>query len=175
MAPHPLTLEVVLANVRRGQVAYVWLTKEQKKALRDTEGKIALDVLRHLLGARPMVPERFPLTERACQAIARRLGYVIGQKRCRRMVARLLETGVIGRAGQYRQPYRNSAARSGFCVALYKLGRRLGLPALLSASVLSATAHLSSAIHGRVGGSIRCSETFMGFRHLRSPVCAGCG
>jgi hypothetical protein len=46
------------------------------------------DVLRHLLGARPKVPARFPLTEQAFQAIARRLGYVVGQKRCRRMVTR---------------------------------------------------------------------------------------
>lgn len=51
-----------------------------------------------------MVPERFPLTEQAVQAVARRLGYVVGQKRCRRMVARLIGTGVVGRAGQYRQP-----------------------------------------------------------------------
>ena len=79
----------VLANVCRGRVAYICLTREQKRALRDPEGKIALDVLRHLLGARPMTPERFPLTEQAFQAVARRLGYVVGQKRCRRMVKRL--------------------------------------------------------------------------------------
>jgi hypothetical protein len=72
-----------------------------------------------------MNPERFPLTEQAVQAIARRLGYVVGQKRCRLMVQRLLATAVIGLCGQYRQPYRNSAARSGFRVRLYKLGRRL--------------------------------------------------
>jgi hypothetical protein len=100
------------------------LTREQKRALRDPDGRIALDVLRHFLGARPMVPERFPLTEQAFQAVARRLGYVVGQKRCRRMIARLLAAGVIGGAGQYRQRYRNSAGCSGFCVRLYKLGRR---------------------------------------------------
>jgi hypothetical protein len=121
-APH---LQDVLASVRRGRVAYVVLTREQKRALRDPEGKIALDVLRHLLGARPMTPERFPLTEQAFQAVARKIGYGVGQKRCRRMVRRLLATSVVVRAGQYRQPYRDSAARSGFCVALYKLGRRL--------------------------------------------------
>jgi hypothetical protein len=119
------SLERVLGDVRRGRVAYLCLTPDQKRALRDAEGQIALDVLRHLLGARPMVPERFPLTEQAVQAVARRLGYVVGQKRCRRMVARLIGTGVVGRAGQYRQPYRNSARRSGFRVALHKLGRRL--------------------------------------------------
>ena len=118
----------VLANVCRGRVAYICLTREQKKTLRDPEGRIALDVLRHLLGARPMTPERFPLTEQAFQAVARRLGYVVGQKRCRHMVKRLLASGVVGRCGHYRQPYRNSAARSGFRVALYKLGQRLRTP-----------------------------------------------
>jgi hypothetical protein len=125
VATGPPHLEDILANVRRGRVAYVCATPDQNRALRDTDGRIALDVLRHLLGARPMTPERFPLTEQAFQAIARRLGYVLGQKRCRRMVARLAQAGVIGVAGQYRQPYRNSAVRSGFRVTLYRLGRRL--------------------------------------------------
>jgi len=118
-------LQDVLANVCRGRVAYLALTPEEKRALRDPEGQIALDVLRHLLGARPINPERFPLAEGAFQSIARRLGYVVGQKRCRRMVRRLRETGVVGLCGQYRQSYRNSAVRSGFCVRLYMLGRRL--------------------------------------------------
>lgn len=69
-------------------------------------------------------------TEQAFQTVARRLGYVVGQKRCRRMKARLLAAAVIGSAGQYRQPYRNSAVRSGFRVTLYKLGRRLRAPRL---------------------------------------------
>jgi hypothetical protein len=120
----------VLADVRRGRVAYVCLTREQKRALRDPEGQIALDVLRHLLGARPMNPERFPLVEHAFQAIARRLGYVVGQKRCRRMVKRLLAAGVVEGRGHYRQPYRNSPVRSGFRVALYGLGRRPRAPRL---------------------------------------------
>jgi len=123
-------LQDVLANVCRGRVAYLAMTPEEKRARRDPEGQIALDVLRHLLGARPMNPERFPLAEDAFQAIARRLGYVLGQKRCRRMVRRLREVGVVGLCGQYRQPYRNSAVRSGFCVRLYKLGRRLRAPRL---------------------------------------------
>jgi hypothetical protein len=121
----PARLEQVLAGIRRGRVAYIVLTREQKRALRDPEGKIALDVLRHLLGARPMIPERFPLTEQAYQTVAHKLGYVVGQKRCRCMVERLLASSVIGHAGQYRQPYRNSTVRSGFCVPLYRLGRRL--------------------------------------------------
>jgi hypothetical protein len=119
------TLEQVLANVRRGQVAYLVLTDEQKRGLREPTGRVALDVLRHLLGARPANPGRFPLTEQAFQAVACKLGYRVGQKRSRGMIRRLLEAGVIAGAGQYRQPYRNSAARSGFCVALYLLGRRV--------------------------------------------------
>jgi hypothetical protein len=121
----PPRLEEVLAGICRGRVAYLCLTPTQRRALCDPDGRIALDVLRHLLGARPMTPERFPLTEQAFQAVTRRLGYVVGQKRCRRMIGRLTEAGVIGRVGQYRQPYRNAPFRSGFRVALYKLGRRL--------------------------------------------------
>jgi hypothetical protein len=121
----PPHLQDVLARVRRGRVAYICLTREQKRALRDPEGRIALDVLRHLLGARPLTPERFPLAEQAVQAVASKLGYVVGQKRCRRMVKRILAAGVIGPCGQYRQPYRRSAIRSGFRVTLYSLGRRL--------------------------------------------------
>lgn len=123
-----LRLEHVLADVRRGQVVYLVLTQEQKRALRDPDGKIALDVLRHLLGARPMNPERFPLTEQAFQMVARKLGYAIGQKRCRHAIKRLRVAGVVVESGQYRQPYRDSPIRSGFCVALYKLGRRLRVP-----------------------------------------------
>jgi hypothetical protein len=122
------SLEQVLANVRLGRVGYVATTPAQRRQLRDPDGRIALAVLNHLLGARPMTPERFPLTEQAFQAVASRLGYVVGQKRCRTMIRRLLAAGVIGEAGQYRQPYRNTAARSGFCVRLFKLGRRLRQP-----------------------------------------------
>ena len=119
------TLEQILANVRLGRVAHLVLDKEQKRALCDPEAKVALDVLRHLLGARPMTPERFPLTEQAFQAVARKLGYEVGQKRCRRLTRRLRVASVIGQAGQYRQPYGNSGTRSGFREALYKLGCRL--------------------------------------------------
>ena len=122
------TFEQVLANVRLGRVGYVQTTPEQRRQLRDLDGQTALDVLNHFLGARPMNPERFPLCEQMFQAVARKLGYVIGQKRCRRMIRRLKTSGVIGLCGHYRQRYRNSAARSGFKVALYKLGRLLRAP-----------------------------------------------
>ena len=130
MHTRPPHLQNVLAGVLRGRVAYICLTGEQKRALCDPEGRIALDVLLHLLGARPMTPERFPLKEQAVQAVARKLGYVVGQKRCRLMVKRLFASGVIVRCGHYRQSYRSSAASSGFYVSLCRLGRRLGAPRL---------------------------------------------
>jgi hypothetical protein len=119
----------VLAEVRRGRVAYLCLTPEQKRQFRDLDGKLALDVLRHLLGARADQRERFPLTEGAFQAVARKLGHQIGQKRSRLLIRRLRTTGVLAGAGQYRQPYRNTAARSGFRVALHRLGRHASRPA----------------------------------------------
>jgi hypothetical protein len=113
------TFADVLANVRPGRVARIETTREQRRALDDADGRVALDVLRHLLGARPAMPERFPLTEQAAQAVARRLGHPIGQKRARALVGRLEAAGVIVRAGSYRQAYRSSAVRSGFRVVLY--------------------------------------------------------
>jgi hypothetical protein len=117
-----LTLERVLGDVRRGKVAYLSLTAAQKRAFREPDGAVALDVVRHLLGARPATPKRFPLTEGAFQAVARKLGHEVAQKRCRHLIALLRDTGVIETAGHYRQPYRNSAARSGFCVLLFCRG-----------------------------------------------------
>ena len=127
MARRRPTLEHVLANVVRGRVAYLVLSPEQQRALRDRDGKRALDVLRHLLGAREAIdaPERFPLTEQAFQGVARRLGHELGQKRCRRLIARLRSAGVIAGSGCYRQAYRRSAVRSGLKVALHRLARRL--------------------------------------------------
>ena len=115
----------VLAQVVRGRVTYLCLTPEQNRELRDRDGQLALDVLRHLLGARAdrRDPERFPLTEGAFQAVARKLGHGIGQKRSRLLIGRLRAAGVIVGAGQYRQPYRNAATRSGFGVSLYRLAR----------------------------------------------------
>lgn len=52
MERRPPHLEAVLARVVRGRVAYLVLSPEQKRALRDRDGQRALDVLRHLLGAR---------------------------------------------------------------------------------------------------------------------------
>jgi hypothetical protein len=92
----PPQLHEVLASVCRGRVAYVEVPKEQRRNFADTDGKIALDVLRHFLGARPANPERFPLTEQAFQAVARRIGYIVGQKRCRAMIRRLRGHAIVG-------------------------------------------------------------------------------
>jgi hypothetical protein len=121
-----MSLLDVLAEVRRGRVVHLCLEPEQKRRLRDRDGQLALDVRRHLLGARAdrRDPERFPLTEGAFQAVAHKLGHAVGQKRARALISRLHEAGVIAGAGQYRQPYRQSGVRSGFKVALYRLGRR---------------------------------------------------
>jgi hypothetical protein len=121
----------VLANVRRGRVAYLSLTRDQRRQFYDPDGKLALDVLRHLLGARTDRQERFPLTEGAFLAVARRLGHEIGQKRSRRLIKRLLTTGVVASAGSYRQPYRESGLRTGFKVALHRLGRYATRPETL--------------------------------------------
>jgi hypothetical protein len=122
-------LEDVLTTVVRGRVAYLETPPGARGAFADTDARIALDVLRHLLGARPVTaPERFPLTELAFQAVARRLGYRVGQKHARRLVARLAAGGVVVDAGSYRQPYRDSAVRSGFRVRLYRLWWRVRSP-----------------------------------------------
>jgi hypothetical protein len=117
------TLEQVLANVVPGRVVSLELSREQKRAFRDRDGQIALHVLQHLLGAREAVnaPERFPLTEEMFCAVARKLGCPVGQKRARRLSGRLVENGVIGGSGQYRQKYRNTEARDGFFVSLFRL------------------------------------------------------
>jgi hypothetical protein len=125
-APPPL--EQLLANVVRGRVAYLCLTPAQKRQFYDRDGKLALDVLRHLLGARADHRGRFPLTEGGFQAVARRLGHEVGQKRSRALVKRLRAAGVTVGAGQYRQPYRDSGIRSGFRVALHRLGRLAARP-----------------------------------------------
>jgi hypothetical protein len=95
------SLAGVLASVVRGRVARLSLDKEQKRALRDHEGQLALDVLRHLLGARAasvkpgQAPRPFPLTDEVFQAVADRLGHRVGIKRSRALRGRLEKTGVL--------------------------------------------------------------------------------
>ena len=121
------TLEAVLAAFLPGRAVPLELPREQKRELRDAEGQLALQVLRHLLGAREAVgaPERFPLTEGTIYAFARKLGHQVGQKRCRALRRRLVAAGVIPESGHYRQPYRDSGTRSGYRVKLFKIARRV--------------------------------------------------
>ena len=135
------TLEAVLAAFRPGRVVRIETTREQRRELRDGDGRIALDVLRHLLGARAAVgaPERFPLTEQAIQAFARKLGHEIGQKRCRGLRRRLAAAGVIPASGHC-QRYRDSETRSGFRVRLFKIELRTGSPQYKQASCRQALA-----------------------------------
>jgi hypothetical protein len=119
-------LEQVLANVVPGRVQRLRLSEGQRRELGDRDGRIALQVLRALLRARkgtrnPRVTEPFPLTEDAFQAIARRLGHRVGDKRARAIIKRCVALGVLESAGSYRQRYRSSAARSGFRVPLFRL------------------------------------------------------
>jgi hypothetical protein len=126
------TLADVLASVQTGRTIPLSLTPTQKSAFRDRDGRLALSVLRHLLGARaisvrPSTPrDLFPLTEATFQAIARRLGYRVGIKRSRQLLRRLTAAGVIASSGSYRQRYRNGPGSTGFRVTLYRLKALVG-------------------------------------------------
>lgn len=84
-------------------------------------------MFRHFVGARfasvapGEPPERFPLTAFTMQAVARRLGYEIGEKRCRAMTRRLVEAGIVVEAGSYRQQYRLRAGCGSYRVRLLRL------------------------------------------------------
>ena len=119
-------LRDVLDAVRPGRVVRLALTREQKQALRDTDARLALNVVRHLIAARAdsLAPEHprdtFPLTEPTFQAVALRLGTRVGIKRSRNLIRRLQAAHVIDQAGSYRQPYHVRGA-SGYRVKLYRL------------------------------------------------------
>jgi hypothetical protein len=121
-------IDAVLSAVAPGRIVRLRLAAVQRQEFRDRDGRIALDVLRHLLGARsalpgPGDPQPFPLTEGAFQAVAARLGHGnAGIKRCRAMIRRLRAEGILEDAGSYRQAYRNTASPSGYRVGLYRLG-----------------------------------------------------
>jgi hypothetical protein len=134
-------LEQVLANVVPGRSHRLRLNERQRRGLEDRDGRIALLVIRALVRARRggdlavkptnratptqsrfLSPEPFPLTEDAFQAIARRLGLSIGDKRTRAIIKRCIALRVLEGAGSYRQRYRRSAGRSGFRVLLFRLG-----------------------------------------------------
>ena len=108
-------LQDVPAAVQSGNAVRLAFTAEQKQALRDPDGRLARDVLRHLLGARatsahPEAALEFsPLTALAFQAVARKLGestnpgrstnHAPGIKRCRTMILRLRAAGILGGPG----------------------------------------------------------------------------
>jgi hypothetical protein len=109
--PRAPTLQGVLAAVRPGHVRRLSLSDQQRRSLRDPDGRLALDVVRHLLAARDdsVRPGRplaaFPLTEATFQAIARKLGRTVGIKRSRRLLQRLAAAALLLPAGSYRQPH----------------------------------------------------------------------
>jgi hypothetical protein len=126
MSRVPLLADVLNAVVP-GRTLPVRLDDAQKAALgRDPDGRLALDVVRHLLGARAAAGVskggRFPLTEAVFQKIARRLGGEVGIKRSRWLLGRLRQAGVLEESGSYRQEYRDSEEPSGYRVRLYRLG-----------------------------------------------------
>ncbi len=69
--------------MRPGNTLPLALTPEQRRAFRDRDGRIGLDVLRHLLGARASSvdlgssSDAFPLTAHVFQAVGRRLSRVV--------------------------------------------------------------------------------------------------
>jgi hypothetical protein len=117
-------LEQVLANVVPGRGQRLRLNEKQRRGLGDRDGRIARQVLRALVRARAAadMPETFPLAEDAFQAVARRLGLSIGDKRTRAIIKRCTALGVLESSGSYRQRCRNSPGRSGFRVPLLRLG-----------------------------------------------------
>lgn len=145
----------VLAAVVRGRIVRLSLDDEQKRAFRDGDGQLALSVVRHLLGARRAsaqsgrLPERFPLTEAAFQAIARKLGRQVGIKRSRRLLRRLTTAGIIKDSGSYRQKYRNAASSGGYRVTLYRLA--VGTAGVVRRGVRFAAASSLKPPVGRAG------------------------
>src|SRR5262249_12668915 len=117
------TRREVVDAVVRGCVVPFALDRRQRLAFAaDSDGRIALDVVRHMLHARAVVGadcRRFPISEAVFQAIADRLGERLGIKRCPGLIRRLQSEGVLLRAGHYRQPYRRGRTVM-YLVALYK-------------------------------------------------------
>lgn len=112
---HPY-IDGVLDHIVKGRVAYLKLTKQQRDQLHERrDGRLAYDVLRHMLGAREAAvqPDKltpdFPYAPTAVQKIAALLGYGhIGLKRCYQMRRDLLDTSVIEETGSYRTRYSTS-------------------------------------------------------------------
>jgi hypothetical protein len=121
------SLSTTLDALVAGRVVYIQLDREQNLAFHDPDGKLALNVVRHLLAARRTVGassdlhEPFPLTEGAFVATARRLGSPVGIKKARSLRRRLLVAKVIDFAGGYRPQYRTGPGDGAHRVPLYRL------------------------------------------------------
>ncbi len=134
-------LDAVLAALKPESVYHLNLRSTQRAALRDGDGPLALSIVQHLLAARSRVAagrrawEPTPLRAETVPRIAYRLGHKVGEHRCRRMVHRLREAGVLVEAGSYR-------GSSGYRVALYSIAVKAGARVLRTnqASVLSTRA-----------------------------------
>lgn len=166
------SLARVLGSVVRGRVTRLSLNREQKRALRDPDGQLALDVLRHLLGARAEngAPKPFPLTEQTFQAVASRLGYRVGIKKSRALRRGLVETGVLESGGSYRQPYRNQAGGSGFRVRLFLVACWKPLEA--GAGVFAKGVRRSAALgEKRLSAGLRASSPRAPVRWWKHPLC----
>ena len=91
----------VLAAIAPGRDVRVRLSPEQAAALRDREGQLALRLVRAVVAVRtasvaPLTaPDEFPIVEHFVQAAAAALGVQIGQKRARRLAARLVQARVL--------------------------------------------------------------------------------
>ena len=128
--------------MRRGRVAYLALTPAQKRALRDPEGQDRARRAPPPARSSTDDPETLPAGPRR---LSRRSRAGSDTSSVRSVVGAwcggCAKTGVVGLRGQYRQPYRNSAVRSGFCVRLYRLGRRLRASRLGEAKASCRQAH----------------------------------
>jgi hypothetical protein len=123
-----ISREAVLEEVSPGRIIAVDTTNAGPTELRDTNGRLAMLILEHFLGARTRVVTRnawesFPLTEDTIQAVALRLGHRIGTKKCRALRRQLVSAGVLRDAGSYRQAYSGGAVFSGYRVTLYAVTR----------------------------------------------------
>jgi hypothetical protein len=123
-------LDDVIRNVAPGRQARFNLTAAQRAALADPDGRLALTILRHLIGARHVTPgapvHQTPFTPEAVRRAALSLVYgTIGRAHARRLRARLVEQGILVPDGSYRPGYRDQAGDGPHRVPLYRIPRHL--------------------------------------------------
>ena len=123
-------LDEVARNIAPGRQARLNLTAAQRTALADPDGRLALAVYRHLIGARRVTPGapvyQMPFTPEAVRRVALRLGHgTVGRRHARALRDRLVEQDLLVPDGSYRPDYRNQAGDAPHRVPLYKIGRHL--------------------------------------------------